>query len=73
MVSVDTNGKRKWYAISQVKLYEGAEMESDKILEDVGTALGPWSVKYWNEKTGSDGPQDYHVYVTEIIEKGDPR
>ena len=26
-----------------------------------------------NEKTGSDGPQDYPVHVTEIIEKGDHR
>ena len=73
MVSVDNNGTNKWYAITQVKLFEGYEKESDKIVEDVGTALGPWSVRYWKEKTGNDGPEEYAVYITEIIEKGDPR
>ena len=69
MVSVDSNRNRKWYAISRVELYEEPEIKYDVIMEDVRTTLGPWSVKYWNEKAGSDGSQDYTGYVTEIIEE----
>ena len=73
MVSVDYDGARKQYAITQKKLFGGSESESDKVTEDVGTALGPWSVKYWNEKTGSDGPEEYPVHIAEVIQKGDSR
>ena len=42
MVSVDYDGARKWHAITQIKLFEGSETESDEIVEDMGTTLGPW-------------------------------
>ena len=64
MVSVDNNGTKKWYAITQVKTFEGYEKESDKIIEDVETALGPSSVRFWNEKTEIDGSEEYSVYIT---------
>ena len=50
-----------------------SEIESDKEVEDVGTTLGPWIVRYWIEKTRNDGPQEYPVHITEIIVTGDPR
>ena len=57
IVSVKSNGKGKWNSITQVKLFQGPEKESDKVAEDEGKTLAPWSVKYWNEKTGNDGPE----------------
>ena len=73
MVSVDSNGNRKWYAISQVKLYEEPEIEPGKSVEDKGTALGPWSIRHWKEKTGNGGPEECPVPITEVIVKGDLR
>ena len=72
IVPVYSNGNRKWYAISKVKLYEGPKIESDKTMEDMGTVLGPWSVRYSNEKIGNDGPEEYSVHTTEVIMEGDP-
>ena len=45
-MTVDNNGTAKWYAMTQLKLFEGYEKESDKTVEDVGTAIGPCSVRY---------------------------
>ena len=61
IVPFNTNGNSKWYAKSPVKLCAGPEIEYEKLVEDVGTALGPWNLRYRNEKTENDVPEEYPI------------
>ncbi len=42
-------------------------------MESINESLGPWSLRYWNQKNATNVPANYPVHITEIIERDDPR
>ncbi len=40
------------------------------LLRGVGESLGPGSARFWNEKGESDCSSEYHIRITEVIQKG---